>query len=639
MIRISLLLFLTALLSAADDMPWLNGCGWIDARATAAGDGATAADNTAALNALTVGLSHGGATVYLRDGTYVLSDTWQLGSKRMVLQGQSRARTVIRLRDNAPGFGDAKKPKPVLEWISYTANGLPSNFPKNRGMGQAFCNGLYDITVDVGSGNPGAIACYFITNNQGGMRNVTLRAGSGSGSVGLALDYAWPGPGLVSNLAVEGFAQGIHAGQNQYSMTFDRISLRGQREAGLVNDGQLLRISRLDSDNAVPAVLNRSFSSSLVLVDSRLRGSGAVAIDNQGTGPNKYAAKPDTWLPGAFLRAVEVQGYAAAVRSRWAKGDETVPAGLVAEWSSHPGVRLFGAGAVRSLPLALAEPDLPPVDPPSGWVSILAHGAVLAPAGSKDIPDATVAIQAAIDSGAKTVWIPRGLWQVSDSIHIRGAVSRIFGADGALRPKGFTDGKPLFIIEAGQPVVLIDRLHDSYGDCRTWFEHTVPSTLVLRHGLMNGYRNTVPGGKLFIEDVCGANWDLRGQQVVARQWNVESKAPGFNIRVRGGSIAILGYKTEYGQTVLDADDGAKIEVLGAYHYHGSQVPAYRIGQAQVSLVGIVAQEGYRPLVEQTRGGETRTLDWPSYHTVTNKVESVPGLVRVYGQHIPLFVSE
>ncbi len=556
MTRIAGLLLLTMLLSAADDRPWFDGCGWVDAHATAVGDGA--ADDTAALNALTSGLSHGGATVYLRDGTYVLSDTWHLGSKRMVLQGQNRARSVIRLRDNAPGFGDAKKPKPVVAWIGYTATGVPVNFPKNRGMGQAFCNGAYDLTVEVGAGNPGAIACYFINNNQGAVSNVTLRAATGSGSIGLALDYAWPGPGLISDLLVEGFTQGIHAGQNQYSMTFDRVSLRGQREAGLVNDGNLLRISRLDSDNAVPAVLNTAFSSSLVLVDSRLQGSGPVAVVNHGTSANKYGSKPDTWLPGAYLRQVEVRGYAAAVHSWWQGGDATVPAGPIAAWSSHPGVSLSGEGEVHALPLAYPDPPKLANDPPASWASIASYLPVTTDAPAKDAPprDATAAIQAAIDSGAATVWFPRGLWGVSDSIHIRGKVRRIFGADASLRPKGFADGKPLFIVEGDQPTIVIERLHDSYGDCRTWFEHTVPSTLVLRHGLMSGYRNTVPGGRLFIEDVCGSNWDLRGQEVVARQWNVESKAPNFNIRVRGGSVAILGYKTEYGQTVIDADDCA-----------------------------------------------------------------------------------
>lgn len=631
--RLLLAALLAAALAAADDMPWIEGAGWVDARATAAGDGT--ADDTAALGALTSDLSHGGATVYLRDGTYLLSDTWRLGSKRMVLQGQSRARTVIRLRDNAPGFGDPARPKPVLDWIGYTANGLPPNFPKNRGMGQAFCNGVYDLSIEVGAGNPGAIACYFITNNQGAFRNVTIRAAAGSGLTGLALEYAWPGPGLIAETLIEGFARGVVAGQNQYSLTFDRLTLRGQREAGIVNDGQLLRLARLDSDSAVPAVLNRSFSSSLVLVDSRLAGSGEAAVVNHGTAANKYDKAPDSWLPGAFLRNVQVQGYRAAVRSRWQKGDETVPAGLVAEWCAHPGVRLAGEGAVRSLPQQLEDTPLPPADPPAGWASILAHGARRAEPGSKEPPDATAAIQAAIDSGAATVVIPRGLWQVSDTIRIRGKVRRILGCDGSLRPKGFTDGKPLFVVEGTQPVLLVERLSDSYGDCTLWFEHAAATTLVLRHGLMSGYRNTVPGGRLFIEDVCGANWDLRGQRVVARQWNVESKPPNFNVRIRGGSAAILGYKTEYGQTVLDADEGAAVEVLGGYHYHGSQQPAYLLGKARLSLVGIVAQEGYHPLVRQ---GE-RELRWASWHPNTNRQESVPGLVRVYGQHIPLFAAE
>jgi len=122
-----------------------------------------------------------------------------------------------------------------------------------------------------------------------------------------------------------------------------------------------------------------------------------------------------------------------------------------------------------------------------------------AAAAAIPLADATVAIQAAIDSGATTIRFPRGLWRITDTIIIRGKVRRIFGADAMLRADGFkgTD-KPLFRITGDQPTVIFERLHNNYGDCRTWFEHTAATTLVLRHGIFSGYRNTVPGAKLFV---------------------------------------------------------------------------------------------------------------------------------------------
>lgn len=638
----------------AEDMPWFADSGWVDVRASGVTADGTA-DDTAALRRVLEPPAAQSGTLYLRDGTYVLSDTWQVPSKRLVLQGQSRAKTVIRLRDHTPGFGDPAKPRPVVSFITYTANGLPQDFPKNRGMGQAFCNGMYDLTIDVGEGNPGAIACYFITNNQGAIDRVTLRAPAGSGLRGLALDYAWPGPGLISDLLVEGFAVGIHADQNQYGMVFDRITLRGQREAGIVNAGNLLRIAQLTSDNSVPAILNTGFSGSLVLVDSTLTGSGPAAIINHGVTPNKYAHASDTWLPGAYLRNVTVSGYQAAVDSRWSGAQEVVPSGKIAEWCAHPSQRLSGPGTVTSLGLPLPAAPQVPADPPAAWAAITAFGAVtldaslVARAAAKSagaaavaaipLADATAAIQAAIDSGATTVRLPRGLWRVTDTIIIRGKVRRIFGADAMIRCDGFKGtGKPLFRVTGDQPVVVIERLHDNYGDCTTWFEHTAATTLVLRHGIMNGYRNTVPGARLFVDDICGGNWQLDHVTAVGRQWNSEVKGgtDRVNIRQRGGSLVILGYKTEYGFTVLDQDAGAQAEILGGYHYHSSQLPAYLVGDAHLTLAGIVTQEGYLPLVRQVSDGVATDLNLPVYHPVTNKVIAIPGLVRVYGQHLPWF---
>ena len=666
------LLYALSCVSFAEDMPWQTSCGWIDARAGGAkGDGT--ADDTATLRTLLATTdSNGGDTVYLRDGTYVLTDTWQLPSKRLVLQGQSRAKTVLRLRDHCPGFGDAAKPKPVVSFIGYTDNGLPPNFPKNRGMGQAFCNGVYDLTIDVGVGNPGAIGCYFITNNQGAVSNVRFTAGDQSGRHGLSLAYAWPGPGLFTGIDVTGFDIGINIGQNQYGLVFDGIRLRGQREAGISNGGNLLRIADLDSDNAVPAIRNQGFSGSLVLIDSKLRGSGPAAIVNHGTEPNKYGSAPDCWLPGAWLRDVVVTGYQAAVDSRWTGGSETVPIGSLATWSSHPSQTMQGPGPVRSLHLPLTRAPVLAQDPVESWASIATHGAVslkdslsaraAAKAQAKadkaakkpdavapdvaeaaiPLADATIAIQAAIDSGASTVCFPRGLWRVTDTIVIRGKVRRIFGADAAIRTDGFKNtDKPLFRITGEQPVVEIERLHDSYGDCATWIQQDAANTVILRHGIMNGYRNQVPGAKLFVEDICGANWRLDGVTAVGRQWNPETKPTSgrVNIRQRGGTLAILGFKTEYGATVLDADGGAQAEILGGYHYHSSQLPCYLIGDAKLSLAGIVTHEGYTPLVRQMRDGKATDFTLGVYHPVSAKVLVIPGLVRIYGQHLPWFSTE
>ena len=42
--------------------------------------------------------------------------------------------------------------------------------------------GFYNLTIDVGAGNPIATAVKFTANNQGGMRDVTIRSSDADGA-------------------------------------------------------------------------------------------------------------------------------------------------------------------------------------------------------------------------------------------------------------------------------------------------------------------------------------------------------------------------------------------------------------------------------------------------------------------------
>ena len=94
-----------------------------------------------------------------------------------------------------------------------------------------------DLTVDVGR-NPGAIAISYLVNNQGAIERVALR---GSGHIGLALLRPTLGPGLISELTVDGFAMGIAAAGPCCSMVFEHIHLRNQSVAGSEDQPSLFR--------------------------------------------------------------------------------------------------------------------------------------------------------------------------------------------------------------------------------------------------------------------------------------------------------------------------------------------------------------------------------------------------------------
>ena len=107
-------------------------------------------------------------------------------------------------------------------------------------------------------------------------------------------------------------------------------------------------------------------------------------------------------------------------------------------------------------------------------------------------------------------------------------------------------------------------------------QHASPATLVLRSSSPNRYTTAVAGGKLFAEDVGGADWHFdHPQQVWVRQWNPESHASGPCIHSRGATLWALGFKTEYESQKLLAEAGASTEILGAFIYPLGKIPAAR----------------------------------------------------------------
>ena len=168
----------------------------------ATGDGKT--DATAALQKALTDHPSGNRIIYLPNGTYLVSDTlrWPMGKpgggddcKRVILQGQSRLGTVIKLKDNCPGFSkplaDPRYKRPTGKGVIWTG----------KAPAQRFRNGVRNLTIDTGRGNAGACGLQFIANNSGCVRHVLIRSGDGRGVNGLNLpvkatpEVPWDPPG------------------------------------------------------------------------------------------------------------------------------------------------------------------------------------------------------------------------------------------------------------------------------------------------------------------------------------------------------------------------------------------------------------------------------------------------------------
>ena len=251
--------------------------------------------------------------IYLRNGVYDISDTLVFaGAQRFnTLQGQSEVGTIIRLMDRSPLFAtEVGERKPLL------------NIPPG-GSADRFQNEIYNITFDVGSDNPMADGLWFISNNQGGLRHVTVKSSSDKEGVGLSLSSGLNGPMLAKAISIEGFHTGIRTGNAVNSQTFEDIHLRNQGFAGIYNTQQVITIRKLFSEqrSPIPALINGDDPGSAThwfglatMVDSTLKYSG------EGSAPFAISI-----VGNAYGKNLSIEGYKNAAFMDYAY----FPSGLV----------------------------------------------------------------------------------------------------------------------------------------------------------------------------------------------------------------------------------------------------------------------------------------------------------------------
>ncbi len=353
----------------------------------ARGDGRT--DDTAALQAAIVealsGPYRNPKFIYLPNGTYLLSkplkarvtdappgqggwsDGWRSG---MNLCGRTRDGVVLKLKDRCPGFTNPAEPRAVLITGS-TGHGAKHDSRIGGWGNEAFQNTLKNFTVDVGRGNPGAVGVDFLASNRGALTDVTIRSSDprGVGHAGIDMTRAWPGPGLVQHVAIEGFDVGIRQGHMDNSMTFEHIALAGQRVCGIAGKGSpTMSMRGIVSRGAVPVFRSEGGGSGMIMIlDSTFTytGSGQAppAVENRDN---------------LFLNNVTVEGYPTVVKNEGKNLREDLSlqggSGTVDQYFSRDPLRLF-PGPER-------VPDLPVKETPrwhstdlSEWANVRDFGA------------------------------------------------------------------------------------------------------------------------------------------------------------------------------------------------------------------------------------------------------------------------
>jgi hypothetical protein len=277
-------------------------------------------DDTAAIQQAIKENIHKGRTLYFPNGTYNISapiefrrasdNAWDC---EITLQGQSQAGVVFKLKANT--FVSTTTPQPVLRTAS-------QNGGTSGGGNQAFFNNIRNLTIDTGTGNPGAIGLDHIANNIGTIEDVTIRSSDVNkvGIAGISMKRSASGPLLIRRVTVVGFNYGIDVGNYEYGQTYEHITLSGQKLGGIRTDNSAVAIRGLTSTNSVPAILanvgNEAFT---LLVDANLSGGLSTTQAIQ--------------FKGGFLgRNITTSGYGSAIRNQ---NNSTSVASPVAEYRSH----------------------------------------------------------------------------------------------------------------------------------------------------------------------------------------------------------------------------------------------------------------------------------------------------------------
>ncbi len=556
----------------------------IDVVAAYGADPSGQTDSTAALQRAiseNIGRSAGVRTLYLRNGTYLVSDTLQWynaageNDAYLTLQGESRDGVILRLSDQNPRFQNADPATPperraVIHvrsddnpaWYANPAN------PYGRALGEghlAFHNNLVNFTVDVGHGNPGAVGIDYHASNQGVLKDVVIRSADGQGLVGLALDRKNTGPGFVTGVRIHGFATGILA-RSQYVMTLEHIRLENQSVAGLRNETHTLAIRGLRSDNRVPALVQTDASGLVVLLDSELKGGE----------PGRHAIE----LDAGHLRARNVlaSGYASALRLAGVGVDGS----YLADYASGAPGGLWGA-AQGSLRLPVEETPRAGGLAPGDWALVTDFGAV-----PGDGLDDSAALQAALSSGRPGVLFAPGTYTLAAPLTFPATVRHVdfnwanlqVVAGAAFPARGPVPAALQIADDASTPLTLEKfQLRGSGFDLfAAGLSHTSGRTLTIQHALFPSFRNGPGAGRLFLADVSshenGESFAFDyPQSVWVRQFNPE---PYYHAKAvnRGGDLWVLGMKTERASTALRTLGGGRTELLGGVFYQNHEPPHY-----------------------------------------------------------------
>lgn len=522
------------------------------------GDGET--DNTAAFKAVLNYLKEQGEhsySMYLPNGTYMVSDRLIYdgsapGFAYFRLIGQNRDSTVIKLKDNCTGFGAGAQREVIACYKR----------EESHNGGKMWGNQIRNLTVNTGAGNPGAIGIVFLGANACSMDNITISSEDGQGWCGLFLP-SWAQQGHLCDITVEGFDRGIRTQWlAETNPVFEYITLKNQNKVALEVNQSAPCIRKFLSVNTVEAVKIDGDGAHCVILDSELRG---------GQMGNAAIVLADSSRQQLFVRNVSVSGYGTSVS---VNGSDALK-GHVKEWLSGKVFRIDSTTPPRTLNLPVEEVPLVPRE---------ADTANWANPDDYSGNDAEK-IQAAFNSGKPAIYFPRYFFVPEQTIlTVPSTVKQMdFMHQNSWLWGGIrideASSDPLFIEHSGRKLLVhVNAQRTVVARFGSLQYRVLTDQPVVAHFqniavLQNANRN----------DFCPPNATVYCRSINEEAWY------NTNFVVNGGTMWVMGFKTESHQTAFHAKNGGILEVLGGYvNFAGKseeQHPDVLNEESNVSYIG------------------------------------------------------
>jgi hypothetical protein len=588
--------------------------------------------------------------LYFPKGEYLVSDTLQLfpGNATsphccppegnlilgLIVMGEGKDLTTVKLQDSAAGYADKSRPKPVF-----------LTFPGPRwNDGQHL--GYFDITVNTGDNNPGAVGIDHLANNVGGSKNVHVQAGARGGVVGFDFWRDLGGITYLSHISVSGFDIGFNISGYMMTLPMEHCSVEGA-EVGVAITEKGVQIRGFITRNVSKPIVATGNYTSLIVIDSTLptaggdEADGAVAIESKGGGQ-------------LFVRNVSTPGWSTAIIT-----DRGPVADATQEYTYARHLSLFAGASSTSAALPIEDSPMIARDPPSEWAVVDLDAQ----------EDDTAAIQAAIDSGKATVFLngTESDSTITDTLVLRGAIRRLHGGwrrlipprhsrrPGTVSPPSF---KALRFEVEDHPVAV------EFLDLGGGIQHSSDGVLVLSYcswggkwteASVDGYNNT-KGGSVFLEGSQPKGATPSGHSVGPgirltpphQMWARSLDLEGFQHSIQNDNAVLWVMGVKQGESeanpYLRLWGGGATEILGFVFNGGNRAGATAVvvHESDVTLVG-----GYSRFIEhnttinETAHGHSLALECCNWTNFAWRNWTDPGIgdgEYESGFHLPFFRS-